>query len=144
MINIIIVLRAGPAQAAAPVRRLASHGARRSMIARFVTTIVGIVVFVYGVIAAISPLPLGLPLIVLGLLMIAAANPAARPLIRSMRRRWRWFDFLVRKAARHSPKQFQETIEETDPGPERNEENAEENERQDDGDQEKPKHDHQR
>lgn len=87
------------------------------MIARFVTTIVGVVVLVYGVIAAISPLPLGLPLVVLGLLMIAAANPAARPLIRSMRRRWRWFDFLVRKAARHSPKRFQETIEETDPNP---------------------------
>lgn len=100
------------------------------MIARFVTTILGVIILVYGVIAAISPLPLGVPLIVLGLLMIAAANPAARPLIRTMRRRWRWFDFLVRKAARHSPSRFKETIEETDP------ENDEE-EREDDESAEK-------
>ncbi|MEO1137143.1 MAG: hypothetical protein AAFW68_11160 [Pseudomonadota bacterium] len=110
------------------------------MIARFVTTIVGIVILVYGVIAAISPLPLGLPLIVLGLLMIAAANPAARPLIRAMRRRWKWFDFLVRKAARHSPKRFQETIEETDPGPDKNEEEDEEGE----NGEEQPKNENQR
>ncbi len=85
------------------------------MIARLATTITGVLLVVYGIIAAISPLPLGVPLVVLGLMMIAAANPAARPLILKMRRRWRWFDFLVRKAARRSPARFQETIEETDP-----------------------------
>lgn len=85
------------------------------MIARLATTLTGIVLVIYGVLAAVSPLPLGIPLVVLGLLMIAAVNPAARPLILSMRRRWKWFDFLVRKAARRSPERFQETFEDTDP-----------------------------
>ncbi len=99
------------------------------MIARIVTTLVGIILILYGVIAAISPLPLGVPLVVLGLIMIAAANPAARPLIRSMRRKWRWFDFLVRKIASSSPKRFQETIEETDPEEHKEDEEAEKDKR---------------
>ena len=85
------------------------------MIARLATTLAGIVLMIYGLIAAFSPLPLGAPLVILGFIMIAAANPAARPLVLSMRRRWRWFDFLVRKAAHHSPTRYQETFEETDP-----------------------------
>jgi hypothetical protein len=85
------------------------------MIARLVTTIVGLALIVYGVVAAISPLPLGVPLVVFGLIMIAGANPAARPLIRWMRRKWRLFDLLVRHVARRSPKQFQEVIDETAP-----------------------------
>lgn len=85
------------------------------MIARIATTVVGVLVIVYGVIAVVSPLPLGFAMIPLGLIMIAAANPAARPLIRRMRRKWRWFDGLVRKAAHHSPPRFRSTIAETDP-----------------------------
>lgn len=85
------------------------------MIAKLATTLTGLVLMIYGVIAAISPLPLGVPLVVLGLLMIAAANPAARPLILNMRRRWRWFDILVRKAARRSPERYRETFDDTDP-----------------------------
>jgi hypothetical protein len=85
------------------------------MIARVATTIVGVLLAFYGVIAAISPLPLGIPLVVLGLIMIAAANPAARPLILKMRRRWRWFDRLAREAARRSPERFRATFEDTDP-----------------------------
>lgn len=85
------------------------------MIARIATTIAGAVLVFYGVIAAISPLPLGIPLIILGLIMIAAVNPAARPLILRMRRKWHWFDILVRQAARRSPKRFRETFTDTDP-----------------------------
>ena len=85
------------------------------MIARLATTLSGIVLIVYGVIAAISPLPLGVPLVVLGLIMIAGANPAARPMIRWMREHWRWFDFLVTQLARRSPRRFKEVLEETKP-----------------------------
>ncbi len=86
------------------------------MIARIATTLVGVVLILYGVVAAISPLPLGVILIAVGFVMIAGANPAARPLIRAMRRRWRWFDKLVRLAAHRSPPRFKDVIEETDPG----------------------------
>ncbi len=85
------------------------------MLARAATTLAGAILVIYGVIAAISPLPLGVVFAALGLIMIAAANPAARPLILAMRRRWRWFDKLVRLAARRSPPRFHETFEDTDP-----------------------------
>ena len=85
------------------------------MIARIATTFVGVVLILYGIIAAVSPLPLGVVLIAVGFIMIAGANPAARPLIRRMRARWRWFDQLVRLAAHRSPPRFKEVIEETDP-----------------------------
>lgn len=85
------------------------------MIARIATTFVGAVLIIYGVIAAVSPLPLGVVLIALGFIMIAGANPAARPLIRRMRARSRWFDKLVRLAAHRSPPRFKEVIEETEP-----------------------------
>jgi len=77
--------------------------------------VAGAILILYGIIAAISPLPLGVPLIIIGMIMIAAANPAARPIILKMRRRWRWFDRMVRLAARRSPPRYQETFEDTDP-----------------------------
>ncbi len=86
-----------------------------SMIARLITTVVGIAFFVYGIIAFISPLPVGAPLAVIGLFMIAAANPAFRPVIRSMRRRWPWFDKLVRLVAPRATPAVREVIEETEP-----------------------------
>ncbi|MEQ8179616.1 MAG: hypothetical protein RIC52_15855 [Amphiplicatus sp.] len=93
------------------------------MISRIATSLAGLVLVVYGLIAALSPfLPAGVPLVVLGLLMIALANPAARPLIRRMRTRWRWFDrFAVALGAR-APKNVRAVIEETTPAaPEKSE-----------------------
>ncbi len=85
------------------------------MIARIVTSLVGFALIVYGVVAAISPLPAGLALIVVGLLMIAGANPWARPFIRRMRARWRWFDKLVSLAGKHGTKHMKSLVEATDP-----------------------------
>ncbi len=85
------------------------------MIARLLTSLLGVFFVVYGVIAALSPLPLGVPLVVLGLLMIALANPAARPLIRRMRAKWRWFNRLVELVGARSPEKFKDVIKETDP-----------------------------
>lgn len=47
--------------------------------------------------------------------MIAAANPAFRPFIRSARARWRWFDKLVHFAEPRARGAVLEVIEETDP-----------------------------
>ena len=47
--------------------------------------------------------------------MIAAANPAARPIIRRMRRRWRWFDRLVRVVGKRGPTSIKAVEEETAP-----------------------------
>jgi hypothetical protein len=86
------------------------------MIRRIVTSLIGAVLIVYGVIAAISPLPAGIPLVVLGIVMIALANPAARPLVRRMRRKWRWFDRLVLALGRHGPAGVKTLVEATEPG----------------------------
>lgn len=85
------------------------------MIRRLVTSLVGAALIVYGVIAALSPLPAGVPLIVLGIVMIALANPAARPLVRRMRRKWGWFNRLVLTLGRHGPSGVKSVIEETRP-----------------------------
>ncbi|MCB2113028.1 MAG: hypothetical protein KDD85_05705 [Parvularculaceae bacterium] len=87
----------------------------RVIAARIAASIIGLVLFVYGLIAAFSPLPAGAPLVILGVLMIAAANPAARPYIRKMRRRWRWFDRLVRIVAKRGPASVKSVEEETAP-----------------------------
>lgn len=75
----------------------------RVIVARVLTSVAGLVLFAYGLIASFTPLPAGAPLVILGLLLIAAANPAARPVIRRMRRRWGWFDRLVRVVGKRGP-----------------------------------------
>lgn len=85
------------------------------MLARIVVTIAALVVIVYGVIAALTPLPAGVLFIVLGLIMIALANPRARPLLKAMRRRWPWFDKMVRVIAERAPDRYQRGLDETEP-----------------------------
>jgi hypothetical protein len=85
------------------------------VISRLATTFAGIALIVYGAIAALSPLPLGIPLIILGIMMIALANPAARPLVLRMRHKWRWFDKLVITLGARSPAKIKDVIRETEP-----------------------------
>ena len=87
----------------------------RVIAARVITSTIGFTLFIYGMIASFSPLPAGAPLVILGVLMIAAANPAARPYIRRMRRRWRWFDRLVRIVASRGPADVRNVAFETEP-----------------------------
>lgn len=85
------------------------------LLARLAASLAGAVLVLYGAVAAVSPLPVGLPLLVLGLIIIAAANPAARPLVRNLRRRWRWFDSLVAAIGKGAPQRVKSVIEETAP-----------------------------
>lgn len=86
------------------------------MIGRIGATIAGFILMAYGLIAAFSPLPAGAPLVIIGVLMIAGANPAARPLIVRMRRRWPWFNKLVRIVGKKAPRHIARVAQETDPG----------------------------
>ena len=95
---------------------MARHSYSMRIIAsRVATSLIGFALFLYGLIAFFSPLPAGAPLIILGLLMIAAANPAARPAIRRMRRRWRWFDKLVKVVGKRGPASVKTVETETAP-----------------------------
>lgn len=87
----------------------------RAFLARLATTLAGTALVIYGAIAAVSPLPVGLPLLVLGLIMIAAANPAARPLVRNLRQRWRWFDKVVLAIGKRAPERVRSVVNDTHP-----------------------------
>ena len=95
--------------------RMRKRGNIRAIVTRVMTTLLGGVLALYGIVAFLSPLPLGAPLIIVGILMIAVANPAFRPVIVRMRRRWRWFNKLVIKIAPRTSVTVREVIEETDP-----------------------------
>lgn len=85
------------------------------MLGRIGATIAGFFLMAYGLIASFSPLPAGAPLVILGLLTIAGANPAARPIIVGMRRRWPWFNKLVRIVAKRAPAQLAKVAHATAP-----------------------------
>jgi xanthosine utilization system XapX-like protein len=85
------------------------------MLGRIGASIAGLVLMIYGLIAAFSPLPAGAPLVILGLLMIAGANPAARPVIVRLRRRWPWFNKLVRIVGKRAPRHIARVADETEP-----------------------------
>lgn len=85
------------------------------MLSRIGATITGAIFMLYGMVAAFSPLPAGAPLVIIGLLMIAGANPAARPIIVRMRRRWPWFNKLVRLVGKRAPKHIARVADETEP-----------------------------
>lgn len=87
----------------------------RAIAVRIATTVTGIVFMIYGIIAFLSPLPLGAPLIIVGFFMIAVANPAFRPVIVRIRRRWRWFNKLVLKIAPRTSPAVRHVIDETTP-----------------------------
>lgn len=87
----------------------------RVIVSRVVTSFAGFFLIVYGAIAVISPLPAGAPLMIIGLLMLALANPSARPIVRRLRRRFRWFDGIVRKVAGRGKGDMKALLEETDP-----------------------------
>jgi hypothetical protein len=105
---------ANDAQSPAAPKRFALARAR-AVAARIATSFLGLFCLIYGTIAALSPLPAGAPLVIFGLLLIALANPRARPLVRRLRRRFRWFDRLVRSIAGRSRGEMKALIEETDP-----------------------------
>ena len=85
------------------------------MLRRVATTVGGVILLLYGVIAGVSPLPAGVVFVVLGFLMIAAANPAARPALRRLRRRWPWFNAVVKSFAQRGPKSLRSAADVTDP-----------------------------
>lgn len=91
------------------------------MLSRLATSLIGVVLLVYGVIAGLSPLPAGVFFVALGFLMIAAANPAARPAVRRLRRRWPWFNTIVKTLGKSGTEHLTAVIRDTDPAATSNE-----------------------
>lgn len=104
-----------PSALPARARRRIAVARARTIAARIMTSLLGLFCILYGAIAAISPLPAGLPLMIFGILLISLANPRARPFVKRLRRRCSWFDRLVRIVGGRSPRRMKALLDETDP-----------------------------
>ena len=68
-----------------------------------------------GIIAAVSPIPFGIVMISLGFIMLGIVAPPVRPLLKSLRRRWGWFDKQLDKAQETLPDPIADPLRESDP-----------------------------
>ena len=75
------------------------------MLSRIAMSFAGAIVFLYGLLAALSPLPFGAPLVFVGLIMIVSVNPSLKPRMRRLRSRYHW----VRCASEKNSKDRVET-----------------------------------
>ena len=91
------------------------------MLSRIAMSFAGAIVFLYGLLAALSPLPFGAPLVFVGLIMIVSVNPSLKPRMRRLRSRYHWFDVLVRKTAKTGLKRAEDVERDTAPPPDTDE-----------------------
>ncbi len=81
---------------------------------RIAVAVFAVILIVVGAMTAISPIPFGLPLVVLGFVLLATSSPAT---LRWMRRRWGWLDRRFRWLQERAPARMRERLRRTDPYP---------------------------
>lgn len=82
---------------------------------RFLLSLVAIAIIVIGVVLSISPIPLGFILVIFGSLMLVVVNPAARPVLRAIRRKLPWLDRALDKVEDSSPDIIAGPLRDSDP-----------------------------
>ncbi len=85
---------------------------------KFVLTVFAVLLILVGLVTAITPIPFGLPLVIIGFLMLATISPAT---LRFVRRRWRWLDRRLRWLQKKLPKWMTRSLRKSDPYPEEEE-----------------------
>lgn len=80
-----------------------------------ILTPLAILLIVAGMVLWISPIPVGLPMIVLGLFMLLAVNRRAVRLARRLRRRLGWLDRAFRFAEDRAGERIGRTLRRTRP-----------------------------
>ncbi len=85
------------------------------MVIRFVISVLAIAMIVMGFIAMISPVPLGIFVIFLGLIILTLANPHARPFLKWIRERWPWLSKRLTEAQENTPPALSDPLKETEP-----------------------------
>ena len=68
------------------------------MLWRILGTLAGLALLVIGVPLMVSPIPLGLPLIFVAVVILVASNPLAASLLKAARKRYPWLNRFLRKA----------------------------------------------
>ncbi|MGV6801675.1 MAG: hypothetical protein ACWA5L_07115 [bacterium] len=84
-------------------------------ILRFLLSLLAVAIIVIGTLLMISPLPLGVFLIIFGFLMLVVVNPAARPVLKWFRQTLPWIDRQLDRVEDHSPDIIAEPLRESDP-----------------------------
>lgn len=79
---------------------------------RTLVAIFAVIMIVVGLATAVTPIPFGLPLVILGFFLFASAAPAV---LRKLRRRWRWLDRRLRWLERKLPRWMTRALRDTDP-----------------------------
>ena len=82
---------------------------------KLILSIIGILLILVGIVLVPLPIPFGLILIFLGTLLLVTVNSAARKIVKSLRRRWKWLDRLLDRAAEKLPHDVAEPVEATKP-----------------------------
>jgi len=89
---------------------------------KFLVVVFAFVLIFVGVLTAITPVPFGLPLILIGFLLLATVSPAT---LRFIRRRWGWLDDRLRWLQRKLPRSITRSLRRSDPYPEKEDEDGE-------------------
>ncbi len=82
------------------------------IIIRFLLTVLALILIFFGIIAMISPIPFGIIMIAIGMVLLAMVAPG---LVRSVRQRWRWLDRMLDDTTPRLPKWLARHLKETNP-----------------------------
>lgn len=88
----------------------------------FLAGIIGIILIIIGLITAITPVPLGLPLALVGVVMLAGGAPA---MLRWIRKRWKWLDTKLRALEKRLPRWMARKLRDSDPASDNDDETDE-------------------
>jgi hypothetical protein len=88
------------------------------LVVRFALSLFAIALITIGVATSISPIPFGFVLVIIGIIILALADPHARPLLRWIRSHWPWLNRRLHEAQANSPEMVSQPLRETEPGSE--------------------------
>ena len=79
---------------------------------KFLVVVFAFILIGVGMITAITPIPFGLPLVLIGFLLLATVSPAT---LRFIRRRWRWLDQRLKWLQKKLPRWMTRSLRKSDP-----------------------------
>ncbi len=85
------------------------------IIFRVLAGVLGLLLILFGTVAAISPIPFGVVFVFIGLILLGIVAPPTRPWLRGLRRRWGWLDDRLDEAQEVWPEPIAKPLRESDP-----------------------------
>ncbi len=84
------------------------------MIWRILGTLAGLALLVIGIPLMVSPIPLGLMVIFVAVVILVASNPLAASLLKAARKRYPWLNRFLRKAEDVLPEELAAPLDATE------------------------------